>query len=155
VKNLTFVVFLLLWLVLYVQRQSVGPVAHSTPALAADLQPGHDLPNGLLCRLALPDVYARTCVVREGLTVVTKRDVIQHVYLLTYPDGLRIGQVMLDWGAPIGISRGWASAVEVIWPDKTAYVVVQPSFSPLSRVGFLSFGKPTSPFTTWRGYQSE
>jgi hypothetical protein len=76
------------------------------------------------------------------------RKVITHTSMLSF--GLNVGDLIALWGQPTSYRvGGWA--VQVFWGNRSAYMVMQ-SFSPQSRVIFITYESIEEHCKPWAGF---
>ncbi len=126
------------------------PNGSRIPALDSRLLPGNPAPFGLDCAVVRHEIDNQFCDL-GAIYLIVNEGKITYTFMGTYGTGLTIGDMMNDWGTPIGAEYNPFS-VSIYWPDRYAYVYIGNLFSPSSRVGYVTYGKSHRIFGEWRGY---
>lgn len=131
----------------------------STPALVptpdAQYAPGNERPAEANCHPYKYPPVELYCYPTDSVFNVTVRGgQIVAASLQTYESGLRLGDVIEQWGEPLRVKR-WDNSADLFWSDRYAYVFTAGGFGPFNRVGFISYGKQPSSGVPWRGFTSK
>jgi hypothetical protein len=123
------------------------------PTVGTHLMPGQKVPYGIACRLYVPDFKYRYCVMADMSLTAEGRQIVE-VSVFTYRSGLEIGDVLVQWGEPLGADYSTPHAVRLYWPQRHVYVLTQGTFGPSSRVGFVVYGNLEAHYGHWQGFIS-
>jgi len=114
------------------------------------LLPGNPAPFGLDCAVVYHEVGNEFCDLGNIYLIINDGQ-ITDTFVATYGSGLTIGDMLNEWGRPVGADYNPYS-VSIYWSDRYAHVYIGALFTQGSRVGYVPYGKPRRAYSDWDGY---
>jgi hypothetical protein len=132
-------------------QQAVPP--RVVPVLAPQMMPGEPL-TAKRCELYTAEERYGQC--RDGSVTMSGRDgKIRHVTMDTQNTDLNIGQVLAEWGTPVGADYTRQGVVAVYWLDRYVNVLPDEPFNPRTRVVSMTYSSyrfAPQMHHSWRGF---
>jgi hypothetical protein len=141
--------------VLVVAEAHQDQVINEIPTPEASLTPGQ-VHTDEHCTISVFDGRYSYC--QNGRLTVTMIDrVIKYVTIDTHDRGLSIGQVLNEWGPPIGADYTRYGTIAVYWADRYVHLLPDDTFGPGTRVNSVTYSLyrySTQMHKLWRGFMS-
>lgn len=149
------VLFSVFWIITSTTVNNPPPVVSTIPKIDEQYLPGHARPASLNCEVYVPPNYEyKYCSMHTNVHIIIKGHTIYRTYLfLEKQSTLTIGELINEWGQPIGAHYSNYGALNVYWTGRFVGIFANNHFSPYSTISFIGFGPPIQDkFDHWRGF---